>query len=244
MKSTFEKMGGTYTLGADGIYYPNLVSTDEEPHYGKYGMMRKTYLKEYRPAMYSLYMLEDRLVEHLNLVDDEAQERMDILVRQMMERQGITEELKARDQIGWVRAENNIRNVTEEIGYKAIAVVIGSSKENVRYFCKTHGIDGNAELVKLNFEEHKKHPETCKFCGGRITRIPHSGKKLYCSDECRRAWWKEHPGEANHSKDATYKCECNYYNEYLDFWNKNLEDGDELIHHKTRLLMAAARKGR
>ena len=43
MKSTFEKMGGTYTLGADGIYYPNLVSTDEEPHYGKYGMMRKTY---------------------------------------------------------------------------------------------------------------------------------------------------------------------------------------------------------
>ena len=39
MKSTFEKMGGTYTLGADGIYYPNLVSTDEEPHYGKYGMI-------------------------------------------------------------------------------------------------------------------------------------------------------------------------------------------------------------
>ena len=87
MKSTFEKMGGTYTLGADGIYYPNLVSTDEEPHYGKYGMLRKTYLKEHRPAMYSLYMLEDRLVEHLNLVDDEAQERMEVLVHQMMERQ-------------------------------------------------------------------------------------------------------------------------------------------------------------
>ena len=103
MKSTFEKMGGTYTLDADGIYYPNLVSTDEEPHYGKYGMMRKTYLKEHRPAMYSLYMLEDRLVEHLNTLDDEAQERMDILVRQMMEKQGITEELKARDHMAWVR---------------------------------------------------------------------------------------------------------------------------------------------
>ena len=115
MKSTFEKMGGTYTLGTDGIYYPNLVSTDEEPHYGKYGMMRKTYLKEYRPAMYSLYMLEDRLVEHLNLVDDEAQERMVILVRQMMERQGIAEELKARDQMAWVRAVNGIRNMAEEI---------------------------------------------------------------------------------------------------------------------------------
>ena len=120
MKSTFEKMGGTYTLGADGIYYPNLVSTDEEPHYGKYGMMRKTYLKEYRPAMYSLYILEDRLVEHLNLVDDEAQERIDVLMRQMMEKQGITEEMKAHDQMEWVRAVNNIRNAAEEIVHNEI----------------------------------------------------------------------------------------------------------------------------
>ena len=120
MKSTFEKMGGTYTLGADGIYYPNLVSTDEEPHYGKYGMMRKTYLKEHRPAMYSLYMLEGRLTEHLNAVDDEAQERMDILVRQMMEKQGITEELKARDQMVWVGAVNNIQNAAEEIVLKEL----------------------------------------------------------------------------------------------------------------------------
>ena len=67
------------------------------------------------PAMYSLYMLEDRLTEHLNTVDDEAQERMVILVRQMMERQGIAEELKARDQMAWVRAVNGIRNMAEEI---------------------------------------------------------------------------------------------------------------------------------
>ena len=120
MKSTFEKMGGTYTLGADGIYYPNLVSTDEEPHYGKYGMMRKTYLKEHRPAMYSLYILEDRLVEHLNLVDDEAQERIDVLMRQMMEKQGITEEMKAHDQMEWVRAVNNLRNAAEEIVHNEI----------------------------------------------------------------------------------------------------------------------------
>ena len=120
MKSTFEKMGGTYTLGADGIYYPNLVSTDEEPHYGKYGMIRKTYLKEHRPAIYSLYILEDRLVEHLNAVDDEAQERMDILVCQMMKRQGITEETKACDQMAWVGTVNNIRNAAEEILLKEL----------------------------------------------------------------------------------------------------------------------------
>ena len=120
MKSTFEKIGGTYTLGADGIYYPNLVSTDEEPHYGKYGMLRRTYLKEHRPAKYSLYMLEDRLTAHLNAVDDEAQERMGILVRQMMEKQGVTEELKARDQMVWVGAVNNIRNAAEEIVLKEL----------------------------------------------------------------------------------------------------------------------------
>ena len=123
MKSTFEKMGGTYTLGADGIYYPNLVSTNEEPHYGKYGMMRKTYLKEHRPAKYSLYMLEDRLTSHLNMVDDEAQDRMETLVSQMMDKQGITDELKARDQMAWVGAVNNIRNAAEEIVLKELVYI-------------------------------------------------------------------------------------------------------------------------
>ena len=123
MKNTFEKMGGTYTLGADGIYYPNLVSTDEEPHYGKYGMMRKTYLKEHRPAKYSLYMLEDRLTSHLNMVDDEAQDRMETLVSQMMDKQGITDELKARDQMAWVGAVNNIRNAAEEIVLKELVYI-------------------------------------------------------------------------------------------------------------------------
>ena len=66
-------------------------------------------------VLHMLYMLEDRLTEHLNAVDNEAQERMGILVRQMMERQSITEELKARDQMAWVRAVNGIRNMAEEI---------------------------------------------------------------------------------------------------------------------------------
>ena len=67
--------------------------------------------------------MEDKLTEHLNLVDDEAQERMDILVRQMMDRQGITEELKAYDHMEWVRAVNNIRNVAEEIVLKELVYI-------------------------------------------------------------------------------------------------------------------------
>ena len=73
--------------------------------------------------MYSLYMLEDRLTEHLNTVDDEAQERMHILVRQMMDRQGITEELKVCDQMEWVRAVNGIRNMAEEIVLKELVYI-------------------------------------------------------------------------------------------------------------------------
>ena len=65
-------------------------------------------------------MLEGRLTEHLNAVDDETQERMDILVRQMMEKQGVTEELKARDQMVWVGVVNNIRNAAEEIVLKEL----------------------------------------------------------------------------------------------------------------------------
>ena len=117
-----EKNGLNYTLHGD-YYLPDLEINEEEPTYGKYGIMRKTYLKEHRPAMYSLYMLEDRLTEHLNAVDDEAQERMDILVRQMMERQGITEELKACDQMEWVRAVNGIRNMVEEIVLKELVYI-------------------------------------------------------------------------------------------------------------------------
>ena len=86
-------------------------------------MLRRTYLKEHRPTMYSLYMLEDRLTAHLNAVDDEEQERMDVLVRQMMEKQGITEDLKARDQMVWVGVVNNIRNAAEEIVLKELVYI-------------------------------------------------------------------------------------------------------------------------
>ena len=73
--------------------------------------------------MYSLYMLEDRLTAHLNAVDDEAHERMAVLVRQMMEKQGVTEELKARDQMAWVGVVNNIRNAAEEIVLKELVYI-------------------------------------------------------------------------------------------------------------------------
>ena len=115
MKSIFEEMGGTYTLGADGMYYPNLVLSEEEPHYGKYGRMRLRHLKEHRKVLYNTLLLDGELIKHLNEVDDTANQRIDLLTLQMKEQQGVNEALKARDQMAWVGAMNNIHNAAEEI---------------------------------------------------------------------------------------------------------------------------------
>lgn len=116
MKSIFEEMGGTYTLGADGLYYPNLVMPDiEKAHYGKYGMLRKQYLKNHHKSLYFTLLTSCKLINHLNEIDDEANEMFELLEKQMKERQGITEALKASDQLEWVRRMNNIRNAADEI---------------------------------------------------------------------------------------------------------------------------------
>ena len=115
MKSIFEEMGGTYTLGANGMYYPDLALPEEKPHYGKYGGMRLRHLKEHHKVLYNTLLLDGKLVKHLNEVDATANQRMELLTRQMKERQGVNEALKARDQMAWVGACNNIRNAAEEI---------------------------------------------------------------------------------------------------------------------------------
>ena len=116
MKSIFEEMGVTYTLGADGLYYPNLVLPDiEKAHYGKYGMLRKQYLKNHHKSLYFTLLTSCKLINHLNEIDDEANEMFELLIKQMKEHQGITEALKAQAQMAWIKAMNNIRNSADEI---------------------------------------------------------------------------------------------------------------------------------
>ena len=116
MASLFEEMGGTYTLGADGMYYPNLELPEEEtPRYGKYGRMRHTYLREHKKAYYATLLFDGKLVAHLNEIDDAANAQIELITKQMAKSQGITEAPKAKDQMAWVGAMNNIRNAAEEI---------------------------------------------------------------------------------------------------------------------------------
>ncbi|KIR03707.1 hypothetical protein P261_02522 [Lachnospiraceae bacterium TWA4] len=116
MKSTFEEMGGTYTLGADGMYYPGLEAPGRQPaRFGKYGRMRKVYLKEHRPVLYHDLILNGKLVTHLNEVDDTANARLELLIGQLKQQRHITEALKARDMMGWVQEMNAIQHTAEEL---------------------------------------------------------------------------------------------------------------------------------
>ena len=117
-----EKNGMSYTLHGD-YYLPDLVLREEEPTYGKYGMLRKQFLKERRSARYQYLLLTGKLNEHLNQTDQEAREQVETLMEQMTEKQGVTEELKAQDQMEWVRLMNNIKASAEEIVLKNMIYV-------------------------------------------------------------------------------------------------------------------------
>ena len=117
-----EKNGLSYTLCGD-CYLPDLVLNEEEPTYGKYGMLRKQFLKEHRSARYQYLLLTGKLNEHLNQTDQEAREQVETLMEQMTEKQGVTEELKAQDQMKWVRLMNNIKASAEEIILKNMVYV-------------------------------------------------------------------------------------------------------------------------
>ena len=115
MKSLFEEMGGTYRQVGD-YFIPNLVLPDTGNYQiGKYGRMRRSYLKEHHPILYNNYLLEGTLFKHLAEIDQDCNERMEIVVSAMAKQEGVTEALKAADQMEWVRRINSIRNRAEEI---------------------------------------------------------------------------------------------------------------------------------
>ena len=112
-----EKSGLGYTLHGD-YYLPDLALNEEDPTYGKYGLLRKQFLKEYRPARYQCLLLTGKLTEHLNQIDRDAREQVEMLMKRMAKKQGVNENLKRKDQIKWVRLMNNIKDSAEEIVLK------------------------------------------------------------------------------------------------------------------------------
>lgn len=113
MKSIFEEMGGTYS-NINGYLLPNLEIA-ESPPLGRWGRMRRRYLKEHRPALYSSMLLTDRLDQHLAEIDRSCEEQLEFIMQQLATKEGMTEALKATDQMEWVRRMNSIQNRAEEL---------------------------------------------------------------------------------------------------------------------------------
>ena len=106
--------GISYTLVGD-YYIPALQLPEEKRPIGIWGRMHKAYLELYRPARYNDLILSGKLWTYLADLNEQAQERLFLIIKQMKVSEGVTEELKAADQMAWVRAMNSIRNRAEEI---------------------------------------------------------------------------------------------------------------------------------
>lgn len=116
--------GISYTLGEDGLYYPDL-QLPEGTHYeiGRYGRMRAEYLKEYHRALYLELLMDGNLNEYLHQTDEECYQMMERLVEQMKAKHGVTEQLKSENQMQWVGMMNNIRQCAEEVVLRDIVYV-------------------------------------------------------------------------------------------------------------------------
>lgn len=118
-KSLFEQMGGTYTQQGDYVL-PNLILPAENQPIGIWGQRHARYLKRYHKILYYNLLSSGKLNAHLAEIDRQAEEMFFRLVKQMAEREGVTEQLKAKNQMEWVRMMNNIRNMATEIVYAEI----------------------------------------------------------------------------------------------------------------------------
>lgn len=117
MKEKFIKNGIEYVLCGD-YYLPNLTLKESKfKNYSlsKYGRMRLKYLKNYKKAEYIILFMDNKLAEHLYNIDTECKKQFELLMKQSAEKENITEELKANNQMEWVQKMNNIKNSVEEI---------------------------------------------------------------------------------------------------------------------------------
>ena len=114
LKERITENGIDYILVGD-YYIPDLKLPEENRPIGRYGRLHREYLKQEHPARYSSLILTGKLWTYLADLNEQAEERLDLIIKQMKAVEGVTEELKARNQLEWVGRMNNIRNRAEEI---------------------------------------------------------------------------------------------------------------------------------
>jgi len=108
------------------------------------------------------------------------------------------------------------------VGYKAIASVTGLSRDIVRNYCKTNGLDGHSEVVPLNLQEKMKQGISCMNCGKDINQPSTGRRKKFCTGECRRTYWLNHTQQIQRKETAFYHKSCVYCDdEFKVYGNKN-----------------------
>lgn len=119
-----EKIGLWYELGERDLYYP-MVKLPDPPRkpLGRYALMRKAHLKEHKKALYSLWLMNGELGEHLVQVDEQAQHLLDTMIPKLQVAQGVTNEMKMTEQMKWVGMMNNIRSQVEEVIFESLIYV-------------------------------------------------------------------------------------------------------------------------
>lgn len=123
MKEKFIENGIEYVKVGD-YYFPNLsVSNDKKYNIGKYGRMHAKFIKENRPCFYTAKMINGTWLDYLDEIDTSANEMVDKLVRELVAKQGVTEELKAKDQIAWISAMEQIKHTAEELVFQKLIYV-------------------------------------------------------------------------------------------------------------------------
>ena len=114
-KHIYDKNNGLDYILVGDYYIPDLKLSEESRSIGRWGRLHRDYLKEEHPARYSSMFLSGKLWTYLADLNEQAEERLDLIIVQMKSAEGVTEELKAQDQLEWVGRMNNIRNRAEEI---------------------------------------------------------------------------------------------------------------------------------
>lgn len=116
-----------------------------------------------------------------------------------------------------------IRNLRlQGVGYRGIGTIVGLSRDIVRNYCKSKGLDGLATDLKINMRERMETGRAC-WCCGRELEQPHTGRRRkFCSDKCRRDWWAAHPEARTQNETAYYHLTCVYCGKpFIAYGNKN-----------------------
>lgn len=122
-------------------------------------------------------------------------------------------------------------------GYRVIASALGLSRDIVRNYCKSHGLSGYGNALVLNVKEQMDMGKVCLYCGKELSQAATGRRRKFCSDECRRKWWAEHPDRIKRSDSAYYELTCVHCGRtFLSYGNNNRKYCSHSCYVKDRFL--------